>query len=61
MEALEDGFYIFTLASDDGSKLYVDGRQVIDSGEPTLVDGAEIRRQAQRAADALWMRARAGG
>ena len=29
IEALENGFYVFTLASDDGAKLYVDGREVI--------------------------------
>jgi 5-methylthioadenosine/S-adenosylhomocysteine deaminase len=43
----------------DVAHVFVDGTQVIANGEPTLVDGARIRRDAQRAAEALWARARA--
>ncbi len=34
----------------------VDGRIVVENGRPTLVDGDEIRRDAQRAARTLWQR-----
>jgi 5-methylthioadenosine/S-adenosylhomocysteine deaminase len=37
--------------------VFVDGRQVIASGAPTLADAARIRADAQRAAEALWARA----
>lgn len=45
----------------DVEHVFVDGRQVIASGAPTLVDGERIRADAQRAAEALWSRARAEG
>ena len=52
-----------TLVHDAGGRdvehVFVDGRQVIAGGEPTQVDGERIRRDAQRAAEALWARARA--
>jgi 5-methylthioadenosine/S-adenosylhomocysteine deaminase len=38
-------------------QVFVDGRQVIAGGRPTLVDGDRIRADAQRAAEALWARA----
>lgn len=31
VEVKADGFYVFTLASDDGSRLYVDGKAIIDN------------------------------
>jgi 5-methylthioadenosine/S-adenosylhomocysteine deaminase len=43
----------------DVEHVFVGGRQVIAGGEPTMVDGARVRAEAQRAAEALW--ARAGG
>jgi 5-methylthioadenosine/S-adenosylhomocysteine deaminase len=41
----------------DVEHVFVDGRQVIAGGEPTLVDARKIRADAQRAAEALWARA----
>jgi len=41
----------------DIEHVFVDGRQVIANGQPTLVDAARIRADAQRAAEALWARA----
>jgi len=43
----------------DVEQVFVDGRMVVESGRPCLVDADAIRRDAQRAADALWARARA--
>ncbi|MCC6474882.1 MAG: amidohydrolase family protein [Burkholderiales bacterium] len=43
----------------DVEHVFVDGRRVVESGRPCLVDADAIRRDAQRAADALWARARA--
>jgi 5-methylthioadenosine/S-adenosylhomocysteine deaminase len=43
----------------DVEHVFVDGRHVIAQGEPLLVDAARIRADAQRAAEALWARARA--
>jgi hypothetical protein len=37
--------------------VFVDGRQVIANGLPTMADAARIRADAQRAAEALWARA----
>ena len=45
----------------DVEHVFVDGKQVIASGAPTTVDAARIREDAQRAAEALWSRARAEG
>lgn len=42
----------------DVEHVFVDGRQVVSDGEPTFVDAKAIRRDAQRAAEALWARAR---
>lgn len=42
----------------DVEHVFVDGRQVVADGEPTLVDAAKIRADAQRVAEALWARAR---
>jgi 5-methylthioadenosine/S-adenosylhomocysteine deaminase len=41
----------------DVEHVFVDGRQVIANGAPTLADAARIRADAQRAAEALWARA----
>ncbi|HKS65562.1 MAG TPA: amidohydrolase family protein [Xanthobacteraceae bacterium] len=50
-----------TLVHDAGGRdvehVFVDGRQVIANGLPTMVDAARIRADAQRAAEALWARA----
>ena len=43
----------------DVEHVFVDGTQVIASGEPTMADATRIRAEAQRAAEALWSRARA--
>ena len=47
-----------TLVHDAGGRdvehVFVDGRQVIANGLPTMVDAARIRADAQRAAEALW-------
>lgn len=52
-----------TLVHDAGGRdvehVFVDGRQVIENGNPTMVDGERIRHDAQRAAEGLWARARA--
>lgn len=40
----------------DVEHVFVDGRQVIANGEPTLVDAKRIRAEAQRASEALWAR-----
>jgi 5-methylthioadenosine/S-adenosylhomocysteine deaminase len=45
----------------DVEHVFVDGKQVIAGGAPTMVDGARIREDAQRAAETLWSRARAEG
>ena len=42
----------------DVEHVFVDGRQVITGGEPTLVDGARIRAAAQAVSERLWARAR---
>ena len=41
----------------DVEHVFVDGRQVIDGGEPTLVDAARIRAEAQAVSESLWARA----
>jgi 5-methylthioadenosine/S-adenosylhomocysteine deaminase len=43
----------------DVEHVFVDGRQVVASGAPVLVDADRIRQDAQRAAESLWARARA--
>jgi 5-methylthioadenosine/S-adenosylhomocysteine deaminase len=43
----------------DVEHVFVDGRQVVADAAPTMVDAARIRADAQRAAEALWARARA--
>ena len=43
----------------DVEHVFVDGRQVISNGEPAFADARKIRADAQRAAEALWDRARA--
>ncbi len=43
----------------DVEHVFVDGRQVIRSGSPTLVDGERIRAEAQRVAETIWERAAA--
>jgi 5-methylthioadenosine/S-adenosylhomocysteine deaminase len=50
-----------TLVHDAGGRdvehVFVDGRQVIANGQPTMADAARIRSEAQNAAEALWARA----
>ena len=50
-----------TLVHDAGGRdvehVFVDGKQVIQNGLPTMVDGTRICADAQRAAEALWARA----
>lgn len=43
----------------DVEHVFIDGRQVVRDGNPVHADGAAIRRDAQRAAENLWARARA--
>jgi 5-methylthioadenosine/S-adenosylhomocysteine deaminase len=43
----------------DVEHVFVDGRRVIADGEPTLVDAARIRAEAQRVSEAIWARAAA--
>jgi 5-methylthioadenosine/S-adenosylhomocysteine deaminase len=43
----------------DVEHVFIDGRQVVADGEPVLADAGKIRAEAQRAAEALWQRARA--
>jgi 5-methylthioadenosine/S-adenosylhomocysteine deaminase len=43
----------------DVEHVFIDGAQVVAAGEPTLVDAARIRADAQRVSEALWARARA--
>jgi len=45
----------------DVEHVFVDGRHVIADGMPTMADAGRIRADAQRAAEALWARARAEG
>jgi len=49
-----------TLVHDAGGRdvehVFVDGRQVIANGLPTLADATRVRADAQRAAEALWAR-----
>lgn len=54
------GNLVHTGQGRDVEHVFVDGRQVVDSGRPVFVDEEAVRRDAQRAADALWKRARAG-
>jgi len=44
----------------DVQHVFIDGRQVVADGAPVLADAGKIRAEAQRAAEALWQRARAG-
>ncbi|HVR53738.1 MAG TPA: amidohydrolase family protein, partial [Pseudorhodoferax sp.] len=55
------GNLVHTAQGRDVEHVWVDGRQVVASGRPTQVDLDEILADAQRAADALWRRAREGG
>lgn len=54
------GNLVHTGQGRDVEHVFVDGRQVVDSGRPVFVDEEAVRREAQRAADALWKRARDG-
>ncbi len=53
------GNLVHTGQGRDVEHVFVDGRQVVNDGRPVFVDEAAVRRDAQRAADALWKRARA--
>lgn len=55
------GNLVHTAQGRDVEHVWVDGRQVVASGRPTQVDLDGILADAQRAADALWRRAREGG
>jgi 5-methylthioadenosine/S-adenosylhomocysteine deaminase len=52
------GNLVHTGQGRDVEHVFVDGRQVVDSGRPVFVDEASVRLEAQRAAAALWDRAR---
>jgi len=51
------GNLVHTGQGRDVEHVIVDGKFVIENGQPVLADAAEIRREAQRAAEALWKRA----
>jgi 5-methylthioadenosine/S-adenosylhomocysteine deaminase len=51
------GILLHSASGDDVHTVIVDGRVVLEAGMPTLVDGAEVVREAQRAAERLWQRA----
>ena len=53
------GTLVHTGQGRDVEMVLVDGRIVVENGRPTLVDMDEILAEGQRAADALWQRARA--
>jgi 5-methylthioadenosine/S-adenosylhomocysteine deaminase len=53
------GTLVHTGQGRDVELVLVDGRVVVEDGRPALVDVEEILTEAQRAADALWRRARA--
>jgi 5-methylthioadenosine/S-adenosylhomocysteine deaminase len=50
---------VYNANGSDVTDVFVDGRQVIAHGKPTLIDGAEARRECQIASERLWQRARA--
>lgn len=54
------GNLVHTAQGRDVEHVWVAGRQVVASGRPTQVDLEQILADAQRAADALWRRARGG-
>lgn len=53
------GNLVHTAQGRDVEHVWVDGRQVVASGRPTQVNLDDILADAQRAAEALWQRARA--
>src|SRR3954467_8592858 len=53
------GNLVHTAQGRDVEHVLVDGKFVIENGEPVFADSADIRREAQRAAEALWKRAKA--
>lgn len=53
------GNLVHTGQGRDVEHVFVDGVQVVASGRPVFADEEAVRRDAQRAADALWARARA--
>ena len=53
------GNLVHTGQGRDVEHVFVDGVQVVASGRPVFVDEEVVRSDAQRAADALWARARA--
>ena len=53
------GTLVHTAQGRDVQMVIVDGRIVVEDGRPTLVDMEAVLGEAQRAADALWKRARA--
>ena len=54
------GNLVHTAQGRDVEHVWVAGRQVVASGQPTQVDMDQILDDAQRAANALWQRARGG-
>lgn len=54
------GNLVHTAQGRDVEHVWVDGRQVVAAGRPTQVDLGAILADAQRAAQALWQRAREG-
>jgi 5-methylthioadenosine/S-adenosylhomocysteine deaminase len=51
------GILVHSACGGDIDTVLVDGRVVLEGGQPTLVDGAEVVRAAQQAAERLWLRA----
>ncbi len=45
----------------DVEHVFVDGRQVVAAGKPTMASASRIRAEAQKAAESLWARARSAG
>ncbi len=54
------GTLVHTSQGRDVDRVIVDGRVVVEGGRALFADEAAIMRDAQRAAEALWARARAG-
>jgi 5-methylthioadenosine/S-adenosylhomocysteine deaminase len=51
------GTLVHDASGRDVEHVFVDGRQVVQGGEATLVDGHRIRAEAQAVAEAVWARA----
>jgi 5-methylthioadenosine/S-adenosylhomocysteine deaminase len=51
------GIVVWSASGHDVDTAIVDGRVVLEGGLPTLADGPEIVREAQKVAEGLWTRA----